>query len=143
MNQKTYEKQKITNFTVYSHGFAGHLDFGYNKKNKNCVTFKLYSTDIGYIKKESFRRPQSIFYSCNTAKEDSKGHNFAKMWQERFGGYTKAFRDETNYGDIRKRFEDTGADWIYRHTHDFPKIMPSFRYPTGKKMIWYYNHKEH
>lgn len=32
LNQKTYEKQKITNFTVYSHGFVGYLDFGYNGK---------------------------------------------------------------------------------------------------------------
>ena len=143
LNQKQYEKKKITNFTVYSHGFPGHLDFGYKKDNENCVAFKLYSTDIGYIKKESFRRPQSVFYSCNTAKEDGKGHNFAKIWQKRFGGYTKAFRAKTDYSEIRKRFEDSGVEFLYRMMHTFPEIMPSFRYPTGEKMIWYYNSNEH
>lgn len=131
LNQKTYETDKITNFTVYSHGFPGYLDFGYNYANKNDVKFKLYSSDIGYIKSSSFNKPISSFYSCKTAADDSKKRNFAKTWQKRMGGTTVAYKGSTDYTDINRVFKNRIGNYAFLTL--FPKLMitPSINYPTG------------
>lgn len=139
LNQKTYEKQKITNFTVYSHGFVGYLDFGYNGKNGNDVRFKLYRSDIGYIKKQSFSKPVSTFYSCQTAATDENGKSFAKQWQKRIGGITNAYACKTDYSNINHKYNLRITNFIYYAfgRHSKASITPSLNYPTGTLPVSY------
>ena len=139
LNQKTYEKQKITNFTVYSHGFVGYLDFGYNGKNGHDVRFKLYRSDIGYIKKQSFSKPVSTFYSCQTAATDENGKSFAKQWQKRIGGITNAYACKTDYSNINHKYNLRITNFIYYAfgRHSKASITPSLNYPTGTLPVSY------
>lgn len=135
LNSKKFNKDKITDFSVFSHGFPGKIAFGYNgaKKTKNGkLTLKV--SKIKKIKKRSFSSCLlSTFYSCRTASTENGSKNFAKKWNNRFGGTTIAWKGRTDYGKINYI---PGYNWwdmkYYESMYGGKKsITPARQLPTG------------
>ena len=136
LNSKKFRKDKISDFTVFSHGFPGKITFGYDYTDgtdNDKLTMK-YSK-IKKIQKRTFATcPTSIFYSCRTAATNDKGkNNFAQKWFERFGGAVIAFEGKTDYSEINYF---PGYSWLdmrlYERKHGGKKFrIPARQLPTG------------
>ena len=136
LNSKKFKKDKISDFTVFAHGFPGKITFGYNYTDgtdNDKLTMKC--SQIKKISKDSFvTYPTSIFYSCRTAATDDNGkNNFAKKWNKRFGGGTIAFEGRTDYSEINYL---PGYSWwdmhLYERKHGGKKFRtPARQLPTG------------
>lgn len=87
---------KITSFTVFSHGFEGKISLGYNYDNDGYNKSLDFSTgDIDSIHSYAFDNPTSWFYSCKTG---TGGNNsFAQAWANQVGGTTWAYKGKTTY----------------------------------------------
>lgn len=91
---------KITKFTVFSHGLVGTVELGYNQYNQKDLS--LDANWIGGLFSEAFDNPNSAFYSCNTGTDQGGiwGYNFAQAWVNKTGGRTWAARGTTSYYNI-------------------------------------------
>ena len=146
LNSKKFKKDKISDFTVFSHGFPGKITFGYDGTDgtdNDELTMKC--SKIKKIKKRAFATyPTSIFYSCRTAATNDKGkNNFAQKWFKRFGGAVIAFEGQTEYSEINYF---PGYKWwqmrSYEHKHGGKEfITPARQLPTGINEIFYSNIK--
>jgi len=96
------ETDKITEFTVFSHGSykdSGILMLGYNETDNYNTRLNLNVKGIEKIKSEAFAaKSKSEFYSCNLAIDKEDG--FAKKWADMTGGYVMAFNGRTDYSYI-------------------------------------------
>lgn len=138
LNKPTFKKDKITDFTVFSHGLVGKLalgyDYSYDSSKSNKLDFKI--KHISKVKKSSFNYPRSIFYACNIATNTSAGKNFAKRWSKRFWSTTTAYKGKTDYADIRNTtWLDYIADLGIRPARNYPVACPDAKKKTYKKEV--------
>ena len=88
---------KITSFTVFSHGFDDKLSLGYNYDDKGYdKNLDFCTSAINRISSNAFENPLSWFYSCNTGTT-YRNTNFAQTWASRVGGTTWAYKGQTTY----------------------------------------------
>ncbi|MBD3920026.1 RHS repeat protein [Paenibacillus sp. PR3] len=86
---------KITSFTVFSHGLTGMIPLGYNYSSSYNQNLNLTIANIQYINSNAFSDPTSWFYSCNTGTGGSQ--SFAQAWVNQVGGTTWAYEGKTTY----------------------------------------------
>lgn len=86
---------KITSFTLFSHGLKGKIPLGYNYSSSYNANLDLTVANIKNINGKAFDTPLSWFYSCNTATGGRK--SFAQAWVNQVGGRTQAYEGKTTY----------------------------------------------
>lgn len=87
---------KITGFTLFSHGFKNVVSLGYNYNDDSYNTgLNFYTNDISQLNSDAFDNPISWFGSCNTGTGGSK--SFAQTWANKVGGETYAFEGKSTY----------------------------------------------
>ena len=78
---------KIKEFTLFGHGYPGKLDF--------AKDYEINIADLSSINSNSFIDTVSVFYSCNTATNNTE--SFAYKWKEVVGGIVHAVVNKTEY----------------------------------------------
>ena len=124
---KDRTNDKITKFTVFSHGVKGKVTLGLGQPNSN--TLDLDKNWIGGVFGEAFNNPNSAFYSCNTGTggDDS----FAQAWVNQVGGRTWAVADgKTDYANMNQG--ESWLDKLNRAVNGF-NTYGSRNYPTAGK----------
>ncbi|MNN58218.1 hypothetical protein D3C81_1732550 [compost metagenome] len=88
-------KDKITSYTLFSHGLKEMVPLGYDYSNSRNKDLDLTKSNIKNINSNAFDNPTSWFYSCNTGTGGDK--SFAQAWVKQVGGTTWAFKGKTTY----------------------------------------------
>lgn len=91
---------KIKEFTLFGHGYEGKLDFG--------IDYQIDIDDLSLINDNAFTNSTSVFYSCNTATNDTK--SFAYKWKSVTGGVVHAVVNRTEYSYMTYRIGYTQED---------------------------------
>ncbi len=121
------ENDKITKFTVFSHGMTGKLMLGYNYSTSYNSNLNFYTSDIARIDSNAFDNPDSWFGSCNTGTGGS--NSFAQAWASKVRGKTTAFEGKTTYAYIMFPREYGG---VFNKVTRFLGISPWNQY---KKLV--------
>ena len=131
----------ITKFRVFSHGYAGSVEFGHGFSNMSATDKEKLSwttNKIAGLNLSAFKNTDSIFYSCNTGTIKN-GTSFAQEWSNITGGKTKAVVDGTSYyGNIHSPSINPGSwgYWIARRTIGYQtQPYPAFRKPTASNGV--------
>ena len=137
----------ITRLLVFSHGYAGSIEFGHgvglSAQDKESLSWTI--DIIKLLDPTAFKNAYFAFFSCNTGTEKG-GISFAQEWSNITGGITRAVIGPTWYGNINSPVWWNIDGWItHRSVRDlgggyslpYPAFSPP-RLGDGGKWVTFF-----